>query len=70
MTKITNIKLIESDSEFLEKVANKITVHSEDWYYMPFWYRKISENTYKEVRFEDLPESVMEFINPQMENND
>jgi hypothetical protein len=70
MTNITNIKLIESDSDFLEKVANKITVHTDEWYYMPFWYRKVSKNTYQEVMFENLPQSIIQFIEKQRENND
>ena len=70
MTKITNIKLIESDSEFLKKVASKITIYTDEWYYMPFWYRKVSENVYEEVKFENLPESVTEFIKKQRQNND
>lgn len=66
-TIIKNIKLIESDSKFLEKVSHKITSNGEEWFHMPFWYKKISENTYEEVFFENLPTHVTNLIRKNRE---
>lgn len=55
-TKMINIKLVETDSLFLESVANRITGKFGDWYYMPFWFKKIGDGLYEEYKFEDLPD--------------
>jgi hypothetical protein len=63
----TNVKLIETDSDFLEKVSHKISVSGENWYYMPFWYKKIAENVYQQVDFKDLPPDVISIIQKNRE---
>ncbi len=61
------LKLIETDSDFLNKVSNKINFNGEDWMHCPFWYRKISNGMFVEYRFEDLPEEFKEWIKLQRE---
>lgn len=61
MTQKTPINLVESDSEFLEKVAGKVNFENgEEWMYMPFWYRKVGPGLYLEYSFEYLPEGLKE----------
>lgn len=58
------IKLIETDSQFLEMMSNVINnVNGHDWFYMPFWFKKISDGVYEAYFFEDLPKEVIERIN-------
>lgn len=64
----TNIKYSETDSKFLEKFANCVSVDNEQWFYMPFYFKKISDNVYKQVSFERLPENVKEFISKSRNN--
>jgi hypothetical protein len=69
MIKITNnVKLIETDSKFLEKVSAMIDLDGEIWYHMPFWYRKIAENVYEEVRFTDLPKNLQDRVRSFRDN--
>jgi len=68
MTTITtNVKLIETDSMFLEKVSSKIVSNGQNWYYMPFWYKKIAENVYQQVDFKDLPPDIINIIQKNRE---
>lgn len=64
MTKITNnVKLVETDSQFLEKVCTKVTTLSgQEWLNCPFWYRKVAEGVYEEVEFCKLPSEVRRII--------
>lgn len=64
MTKITNnVKLIETDSQFLDKVGSKITTfNQEQWYNIPNWYRKVAEGVYEEVEFKNLPSEIRRII--------
>jgi hypothetical protein len=52
-----NIKLIETDSIFLEKTSNKILINGEEWY-QPLWYKKISDGIFIQYQFEDLPNFI------------
>lgn len=58
----TELKLIETDSEFLEKIANKINVLGDEWFYMPFWFKKTGDNRFVIYTFDKLPDCVKEFI--------
>ncbi len=63
MTKITyKVKLIETDSRFLEMVSHKVNIGNENYYHIPFWYRKISEGVYEEISFDKLPKELTDFI--------
>lgn len=70
MTTITtNIKLIETDSEFLEKVSHKVNIGDKSYYHIPFWYRKISEGVYEEIPFYKLPKELTDFIQEERDGN-
>ena len=56
------IKLIQTDSEFLEMTATKISTRGEDWYYQPFWYKKVAEGLFEQVNYENLPDHVKQHI--------
>lgn len=64
MTKITNnVKIIETDSQFLDKVSYKITTtNQEEWYHIPNWYRKVSDGVYEEVELCNLPSEVIRIL--------
>jgi hypothetical protein len=62
------LKLLKTDSEFLKTAANVILDNDgRQWYHLPFWYEEIGEGLFAEYRFNDLPESLKEFI--QKERN-
>ena len=55
------VKLLSTDSDFLENSAEKISSFGEDWYYLPFWYKKIDSedgNLYEIYSFDKLPEQL------------
>lgn len=56
------VKMIKTDSEFLEVVANKITVGEEEWYFMPFYFKKVGTDLFEQVPFSKLPEHVQKHI--------
>ena len=56
-----NIKLIETDSNFLEKTSNKILINGEEWY-QPLWYKKISDGIFIKYQFEELPDFIKKEI--------
>lgn len=61
------IKLIKTDSEFLEVAATKIHTNGQEWYYLPFWYKRVGEDTFEQVRFENLPKFIIDYINSERE---
>lgn len=67
-TIITNVKLIETDSKFLEKVSNMVSVGGQHFYYMPYWYRKVAEGVYEELKFDKLPNSVKKIMETERNN--
>jgi hypothetical protein len=69
MTTISNVRLIETDSNFLEKVSTAINDNGEQWYFMPFWFRKISEGVYEQVPFEKLPNRISHAVRNLQNNN-
>lgn len=64
----TNVKLIETDSMFLEEVSHMACVGEEQFYYMPFWYKKVSEGVYVELTFDKLPPSVKKVMENERNN--
>ncbi len=68
------LKLIETDSEFLEKAANKVTCEGEEWFYMPFWFKKTGNGLFQEHRFSQLPDYLKRQIRNERgegnQNND
>lgn len=61
-----NIK-INKEAEELLQIGNKLVLNEKDsieeWYYFPFWMRKVTENGgFEMVTFEKLPERVIKRI--------
>lgn len=56
------IKLVETDSEFLEKIGNKIELSGEEWFFIPHWFMKVAEGKYVFCSFENLPERVKKAV--------
>lgn len=61
-SKIMVLKLIETDSKFLETCASKIPYNGSDWYHFPFWFKKVGENLFAEYSFEQLPNGIKKEI--------
>jgi len=57
-----NIQLENAQSEFLENICNKIYANDEEWYYMPFWFKKVEKNVFEQVSFDYLPKHVKDVI--------
>lgn len=58
------LKLLETDSKFLEAAAAKVPdIAGGDWYHLPYWYKKVGEGLFVEYRFEDLPDELKNEIN-------
>lgn len=59
----TTLKLHKTDSELIEKVGHHVHLsEGNDWYFMPFWFKKMGEGLYAEHRFEDLPEDLKTYL--------
>lgn len=56
------IKLIETDSKFLEKAASIIPYNGNDWYYMGSWFKKVSEGIFEEYGFNEMPAGLLKEI--------
>lgn len=61
------LKVVESDTEFLEKVGHQLNVINDNdemevYLYMPFWFKKIGNHIYQELSFDKLPEHVKDAI--------
>ncbi len=53
------VKLIETDSKFLENTSHCVyDVNGSNYYYMPFWFKKVSDGVYIEYGFDELPEEL------------
>lgn len=56
------IKHDEITSDWIEKNGHQISVNGNEYFYFPYWMEKISEGVYRELKYEDLPESVIKMI--------
>lgn len=57
------LKLIKTDSEFLKTAAHLVDIgDGTKWYHLPFWYQEVGDGLFIEYEFEDIPESLKEFI--------
>lgn len=59
---MATIRLIETDSKFLEVAGNMLWDGEKTFYYLPNYYEKVGENLYKEYEFEELPDNIVEII--------
>lgn len=56
------IKYNDADCSLIETHATKVVTKDGEFYYFPYWMKKVGENKFEEIRFSDLPESVAEAI--------
>jgi hypothetical protein len=63
-------KLIETDSKFLETNANKILVkaNGEEWFYMPYWFKKLGYGRFEVFYFDNLPDYVTDIVKKHRDN--
>jgi len=53
------IKFIKTDSDFIEKISRcEYDVNGSNWYYMPFWFKKVGEDVYEQHSLDDLPNEI------------
>lgn len=57
------LKLLPTDSAFLEKFCNKIESRSGEWFWMPYWFKKVGEDIYEQYSFDKLPQEIKDEIN-------
>jgi len=60
----TPIKLIETDSLFLEKTANII---NNEWFYMPYWFKKVGDGLFIQYSFDQLPDELKTILKKERE---
>lgn len=54
------IKYTKEQSDFIRQNGSCI---NGKWYYIPYWFKEVGEDTFELVRFENLPADVKEMIN-------
>ena len=52
------LKYTETDSKFLEECASKIELEGNEWFYMPFWFKKVGDGKFAIYNFSQLPENI------------
>jgi len=56
------LKLIKTDSEFIETAGQMVEVNGTKYYHLPYWYKKIGDELYEEMKFGDLPKDLKDYI--------
>ncbi len=56
------LKLVDTDSEFIERIGSYLSDGGESWYYMPFWFKKIKKGLYVQYKFDELPDDIKKII--------
>ena len=59
------LKLVETDSVFLEATAHKVNIGDEEWFYQPFWYKKLKNGMFIQYRFDEIPKYVLTELEKQ-----
>ncbi len=58
------LKFTETDSDLIEKVSTCIyDVNGSNWYYMPYWFKKVGDGLYQQFTFDQLPEELKQRLN-------
>jgi len=53
------IKVSKEVSNFIEVISHK---EGDKWFYIPFWFKKIDNDVYEQVSFENLPKELIDTI--------
>lgn len=56
---MTLVKLTTEEADFIRSSGSCV---NDEWYYIPYWFRQIGENTFELFTFDKLPESLKEQI--------
>jgi len=56
------IELTKEQVEFLESNSSKVNDGKNNYYNIPYWFKIISENKFKVIKFEKLPKEIIESI--------
>ena len=64
------IKITEEQALFLRTMATCINHENHNWFYMPFSFKQVGENTFEVIQFEKLPEHFISFIKLSREISD
>lgn len=60
---MATIKLVKTDSEFLETASRKVVLtDGRTFFYCPYWFEKVSEDTYQQYSFEQLPIELIDQV--------
>ena len=58
-----NVKLTKQQQEFIENTSSVVTTpNGNDYYYMPFWFKKESGDMFKMLTFDRLPYEVIDIV--------
>lgn len=58
-----NILLTSDQESTLRSLSNCcIFPNGDEWYFMPYWWKSLGNGMYEQVRFENLPDKVKEYI--------
>lgn len=58
------IKVSPENEKFITANGNKI---GENWYYFPFWWKRLGDGIFEQVPFEKLPKEVKDLIQERRE---
>ena len=62
-TQVINVKLVKTDSDLLETCGNAVKLsNGEEWFYMPYWFKKVGKEVYAQYNFENLPKELIDQI--------
>lgn len=59
------VKYTKEQTDFIKRTSTSI---KDQWYYIPFWFKEVGENTFELYTFDKLPEPLKrEIINIRSE---
>ena len=61
-------KLKKEVIDFLNENATKVYHNEEVYYYIPSWFKQISDDEVEEIAFDKLPQNLIDAITWQREN--
>jgi len=64
-----NIKYSPEESLFIQNVGTKVTIGEEEWYHVPYWFKKTGIDTFEPTTYGKLPDHFKEFVKAQRENS-
>lgn len=56
------IRLKKEVVEHFEETATIVCVGEKVYYHLPYWYEKVSDDTYKELSYEKIPCELKNYI--------